>query len=125
MIHSAAYRQKQGGPLVLPMELPMSASQISFAAFALAQRAALESTPPALAVPPAAPVVAHGVVGGECPRIDLRRTYRERTFVCDLRADYPAFDCCMDAPSMLPVGSSVVLGLEQGAPFVSGHGGRR
>lgn len=49
----------------------MTATQVSFAAFALAQQAA-SCTPPA-AIPDAAPVVAHGLGvggGGECtPRI--------------------------------------------------------
>lgn len=72
------------------MELPMTSTQVSFAAFALAQQAA-SCTPPA-AIPDAAPVVAHGLgvgSGGECSLRERRRSLlRERR--CDQPGRYVA-----------------------------------
>ena len=86
-----------------------------------------DRTPPVIAVHPAAPVVAHGVDGGECTHIDLRRVHVERPSLLSIRGEFwldhmhPGWaGVGLDAPTFLPSGSSVVLGLECGCPFVDG-----
>ena len=107
----------------------MPATQISFAAFALSQQAAIDCTPPAQPLPSmdAGLVTQPSVGGGECAQIDLRRVHVERPSWVLIRADYrsdwlpDAWDGFgLDAPSFLPSGSAVVLGLEAGHPFVDG-----
>lgn len=84
-------------------------------------------TPSVIAVHPAAPVVAHGVDGGECTYIDRRRVHVERPSLLSIREEFwldhmhPGWaGVGLDAPTFLPSGSSVVLGLECGCPFVDG-----
>ena len=84
-------------------------------------------TPPVSAVHPAASVVAHGVDGGECIHLNLRRVHVERpSWVC-IRRDFwfggidPGWaGMGLDAPSFVPRGSAVVLGVPDGLPFIDG-----
>ncbi len=89
----------------------MSATQVSFLAFALAQQAANDCTPPAESSP--LPSVEAGLVaqssvgGGEC--ILLKTVYDpHREWVVDVRDDLWDVAACyggMDAPRALPSGS--------------------
>lgn len=110
----------------------MPACQISFSAFAASLLASVQDepadcTPPVDETVPA--VVAHpvAVYGGECLRIDLRRVYVERPSLFSIREEFwldhmhPGWSGVgLDAPSFIPSGSAVVLGLECGCPFVDG-----
>lgn len=105
----------------------MPATQISFLAFAqAAQQQATVCAPPvtqAASVLVAQPVAADG---GECIHIDLRRVHIERPAFSSMRGDFfldglhPGWaGFALDAPSFLPSGSAVVLGLGAGYPFIN------
>ena len=95
----------------------MSASQISFAAFALAQQAAASCTPPVSDA--AVVVVAHplAVDGGECARFYGVFHPIRGVSSPDLRSDHdwsvqPDWACgAMDAPRDVPSGSHRALSL--------------
>lgn len=95
----------------------MSASQISFADFALAQQAATSCTPPVSDT--AVAVVAHplAVGSGECIRFDGVFHRIRGVSALDLRDDYdwsvsPDWACgALDAPRDFPSGSHRALSL--------------
>lgn len=108
----------------------MPATQISFASFAASLLASVQDEPTDCTPPvdeTASVVVAHPVAvdGGECIYIDLRRVHVERPSLLCMREDFwldgmhPGWaGVGLDAPSFVPSGSAVVLGLEAGYPFI-------
>jgi len=112
----------------------MPATQISFASFAASLLASVQDepidcTPSAGLV--LAPEKGSGLVaqaaasGGECIHIDLWRVHIERPSLLCMREDFwldgmhPGWaGVGLDAPSFVPSGSAVVLGLEAGYPFI-------